>query len=102
MLFRRLTKIFAVGCAVVALAPVAARAQGCVAARGSGICAIHGDHGMASEDSQWEGSVSYRWLNSHRHFVGDEEQRQRRTQGSEVRNNSNFIDASVTYNITPR
>jgi len=98
-------RLYVVGVAIAAFAGLfsqTARAQGCVAARGSGICAIHGDHGMASDDSQWEGSVAYRWLNSHRHFVGDEEQRQRRTQGSEVRNNSSYIDASITYNITPR
>src|SRR4051812_33849361 len=78
-------------------------AQGCVAAHGTGMCGIHGIHdGEPADDYQWEGSVSYRWLNSHRHFTGDHEDRNRSVEGSEVKNNSNFIDASITYYATPR
>jgi hypothetical protein len=86
---------------LAALAPASSHAQGCVAARGAGVPTL--PNGLVQpDDSQWEGSIGYRWLNSHRHFVGDVEQRQRDAQGSEVKNNSSFIDASVSYYITPR
>jgi hypothetical protein len=55
------------------------------------------------EGGQWLVSVGYRYLDSHRHFVGDEEQTQRQlVQANEVINHSHFIDASVQYAFTPR
>jgi hypothetical protein len=90
--------------ALMAFSPTASHAQGCVAAHGSGVCMLHGDHGvgMSDDDSKWEGSLGYRFLNSGRHFVGDQEQVQREQQHSQVINTSNFIDANLTYYITPR
>jgi hypothetical protein len=52
--------------------------------------------------SGFQGSVSYRWLQSDRHFVGDDEQEHRQEEGSEVVNNSNFIDLGLTYSFSPR
>src|SRR5690349_657707 len=89
--------------AVILISPASTRAQGCVAARGSGVCNVHGDHGFGpSDDSKWEASVGYRYFKSDRHFVGDEEQKQREEEGSQVINTSNFIDANVTYFINER
>lgn len=97
----RLRPIICVALAALlqSLAP-SALGQGCVAARGAGVCNIHGVH--TDDDAKWDASIGYRWLNSDRHFVGDHEERQRKAQGSEVINNSNYIDATIAYNITPR
>jgi hypothetical protein len=86
---------------LIGLTPATSRGQGCVAARGAGLCGIHGIHDE-ERNSDWEASIGYRWLKSHRHFSGDEEQRQRQQAGSQVINNSNFIDLGLTYYINPR
>jgi hypothetical protein len=51
---------------------------------------------------RWEVSVDYRYLHSHRHFVGTDEQEQRATQMSEVNNIIHLFNLSVNYEITPR
>jgi hypothetical protein len=84
-------------------APVAAFAQGCVVARGAGISPVHTppEEG-ATTTGRWGAAVSYRNLHSDRHFVGSQEQHERRREGSEVINNSNFIDLSFTYTLNER
>ena len=64
-------------------------------------------HGCGTEDANlaggdWVASVSYRFLHSHRHFVGDEDQSPRRQilQANEVINHSHFIDAAIQYAFT--
>src|SRR5215207_3767225 len=47
-------------------------------------------------------AVSHRWQYSDRHFVGDEEQKERQAEGSEVINDVHLIDISVSYAITKR
>jgi hypothetical protein len=85
-----------------------ALAQGCVVVRGSSSCMIR-PHGSALADDShlmagnWLASVSHRYLHSHRHFVGDEEQTQRQlVQANEVINHSQFIDLGIQYAFTPR
>jgi hypothetical protein len=76
-------------------------AQGCVPAKGAGISNAQ----MAAHDGG-EGklfvSTAYRWLHSDRHFVGSEEQKERRHEGSEVINDSHFVDFSFTYRWNSR
>jgi len=50
----------------------------------------------------WTAAVSERWQRSDRHFVGDIEQEQREAEGSQVINNINVIDVSLSYAITKR
>lgn len=79
--------------------------QGCVVTRGSGMSpielALMGE-GHTAETSGWTSAVGYRYLNSDRHFVGSEEQHERRHEGSEVINRSNFADLSLTYAFNNR
>jgi hypothetical protein len=96
----RLSVVLSAAATIICLTPNA-QAQGCVAARGAGLCGIHGIHNE-DNDNNWEASVGYRWLRSDRHFSGDKEQRNRQREGSEVINNSNFIDLGLTYYINPR
>jgi hypothetical protein len=77
-------------------------AQGCVAVRGAGSCAAN-PAGMTNVlDSKWFASVSYRWLHSDRHFVGDVEQTRRHEIGNQVINDSHFSDLGLSYSFTPR
>jgi hypothetical protein len=99
--------LFSVLAVATALSPTEeANAQGCVAARGAGVPCM-GVNGLNLGEplpptSGFEANFGYRWLHSDRHFVGDVEQTQRQREGSEVINNQNFIDLSLTYAITPR
>ncbi|MDX1951204.1 MAG: hypothetical protein SFY81_03420 [Verrucomicrobiota bacterium] len=74
--------------------------QGCVIARG-GACplGIHGSEGLLHE-GDWQGTVAYRWLRSDRHFVGRNEQKHRKFDGTEVINDTHFIDLTATYAAT--
>jgi hypothetical protein len=87
-----------------------ALAQGCVAVRGGGMCtlnhAMSGD-GVGLGENQWLASVGYRFFKSDRHFSGGHEPRNaaglsRFQQGTEVINYSSFLDASITYQFSPR
>ncbi len=85
--------------------PESAQAQGCVAVRG-GMCMLPGHGQNPLDDSltsgDWSVALSYRWLHSDRHFVGDVEQKQRQALGTEVINDSHFFDLGVSYQFTPR
>jgi hypothetical protein len=83
-----------------------AMAQGCVVARGAGMSAEHlsltGFSDVEWDESRFSATAAYRSLNSGRHFVGTEEQHERRNEGSEVINHSDFLDLAMTYSIGPR
>ena len=84
-----------------------ALAQGCVAVRGSSMCLVHPGDTSHPEDSNlasgdWIASIAYRWLHSHRHYVGDVEQTVRQDRGNQVINHSSFVDAAIQYSFTPR
>jgi len=51
---------------------------------------------------RWQVSVDYRYLHSHRHFVGTEEQKQRATGRSEVNNIIHLFNVAATYDVNPR
>ena len=71
-----------------------------MAVRGGGMCSLHlGEPGADVEENPWLASVSYRYLHSFRHFVGDEEQVQRATLGNQVINHTHFIDFGAQYRI---
>lgn len=77
-------------------------AQGCVATRGSGGGMLpHGDD-VYLQPNSWEATLGYRWLYSDRHFKGREEQKARQALGTDVRNDSHFIDTTIAYGISKR
>src|SRR5712664_2718826 len=94
-------------CGILTFNPTA-RPQGCVASRGGGLpCSAlgHTDLGLGEPMPPSEGfqaNVAYRYLHSHRHFVGDVEQTQRQEEGSQVINESHFTDISISYAFNPR
>jgi hypothetical protein len=60
--------------------------------------------GAASYQDQgtWTASVSHRWQYSDRHFIGDDEQKYRQKENSEVINNIHLIDIGVGYAVSKR
>ena len=51
---------------------------------------------------RWQLSVDYRYLHSHRHFVGTEEQIQRATNRTEVNNITHLFNIAATYEVNSR
>ena len=54
------------------------------------------------ESGTWTAAVSHRWQYSDKHFVGDEEQVYREKGGTQVINDINVVDLSVSYTVTKR
>jgi hypothetical protein len=54
------------------------------------------------EKGTWTAAVSHRWQYSDKHFVGDVEQVYREKEGSQVINDINVVDLSVSYAATKR
>lgn len=80
---------------------VDSHAQGCVIARGApaGIMTHTTEDGFLGPN-EWQATVAHRWFKSDRHFIGREEQPQRQANGTEVINDSHFIDVVGIYGIT--
>ena len=78
--------------------------QGCIASPNNPICPIiPGDFtNTQSLAHQWLGTVSYRWYESFRHFVGDVEQPQRERLGNNVINDVSSFDVAAIYGINER
>ena len=101
------TALLTASAVVLSTSTQTANAQGCVAVRGGGMCPLALHDGLSPDDAHlqdgdWLADVSYRWLHSTRHFVGDVEQKQRQAAGNQVINQQHYIDAGVQYAITPR
>lgn len=85
---------------VLAMVPGVSQGQGCVASRGGSCFHLPG---MELQPYQgFQAAVGYRWLHSDRHFTGDHEDVERQEEGSEVINDSHFVELSLSYAITPR
>jgi hypothetical protein len=54
------------------------------------------------EKGTWTLAASHRWQYSNRHFIGDNEQKHRLKEGSEVINDVHLIDLSASYAVTKR
>jgi hypothetical protein len=83
------------------LSAAEAHAQGCVIARGGGGASVMSGDGFL-EAKHWQLNLAYRHFVSDRHFIGDVEQPQRIAQGTQVINNSHFMDFTATYAWTKR
>ncbi len=88
-------------CLLALLTPRLAFGQGCVVARGGGASSVADGTGYIPA-KRWELNVAYRNFRSDRHFVGDDEQKQRAALHNEVINHSNLADVAITYAWTQR
>jgi hypothetical protein len=77
-------------------------AQGCVVAHSVGGVGGPDDQGGYLTSGHFQFNLDYRHLYSFRHFVGSVEQTYRTEGKSNVRNRVNLVDATLTYQITPR
>lgn len=81
---------------------IESRAQGCVAVR-----SFSGSHGEVGSEAflakgQWIAVANFRTFHSYRHFSGKNEHAFRVEQGTEVINDSFFLDLSITHGLTDR
>jgi hypothetical protein len=76
--------------------------QGCVIARGGGAGGACMPGETELSQSKWQITVAHRWFRSDRHFVGRVEQKHRQEQGTEVVNDSNYVDATLSYAYNDR
>jgi hypothetical protein len=87
-------------CMHLASAPLAA--QSCVLTRlDSPVLNAFEDEYNAA-DLKWQVGFGWRYGYSHRHFVGTDEQEERREENSQVVNNVNLADLTLKYNHSPR
>ena len=91
---RRLYLIFAI---VIITTYQQTNAQGCVAIKGTaGIC------GRPSDAKGWELNLNNRYFKSYKHFVGEEEQKHRIEEASNVINYAYELDITATRTINSR
>jgi hypothetical protein len=93
---------FVLGISIAFLVPQEMRAQGCVVAHSVGEVGGPDSEGGYLGPGHWQITFDYRHLYSFRHYVGSVEQVYRTQGKSNVRNRINLLDASLTYQITPR
>lgn len=75
-------------------------AQGCVAVRSG--CGVNVGGGAVLPKGQWQAGSSFRYFQSYKHFRGKHEEKHRVEQGSEVINDSFFMDMLLSYGISDR
>lgn len=89
-------------CGILLGAATEIHAQGCVAVRSfSGNTGEVGAEAFLSKGS-WLAGANFRYFHSYKHFSGKEEHKHRVEEGSEVINDSYFMDLSMSYGITDR
>ncbi len=76
--------------------------QGCVAVRHMSCSTGTGANNSLLHPGQWQVSLGFRSLHSHRHFVGTEEQVQRALNNTEVINDSQGFDLGISYALSTR
>jgi hypothetical protein len=79
-----------------------ARAQGCVAIRGLSGCGSTTGGNVNLMKGEFLSQAGFRYFQSYRHFRGTQEEKYRVEQGTEVINDSYFLDLSLNYGITDR
>jgi hypothetical protein len=92
----------AVTALTLAFTAIDARAQGCVAVRQMGDVACTVGAFQPTHGERWSVNVNYEWFESHRHFVGREEQHHRAEEGTEVINDTHQVTTRVAYAFSPR
>ena len=74
--------------------------QGCVAIRSG--CGANIGGGATLQQGQWETGTNFRYFHSYKHFRGKHEETHRVEEGSEVINDSFFLDMLLSYGVTDR
>lgn len=75
--------------------------QGCVAIRGNGACGSVGSN-INLEKGEFNPQIGLRYFESYKHFRGTHEETERVELGTQVINDSYFLDVALAYGITDR
>jgi hypothetical protein len=88
----------------LSLAPAPLAAQSCILTRLDTpvLNAFDTEFNPAAEGQRWQATFGWRYGYSFRHFVGTEEQTERVEEHSNVVNNVNLADVSLSYNFSAR
>jgi hypothetical protein len=79
------------------------KAQGCVAIRGISSCGTATlDGNVNLKKGEFLAQTGFRYFHSYRHFRGTTEEKNRVEDGTQVINNSYFLDLSLNYGISDR
>lgn len=76
--------------------------QGCVAIRGNSSCGSNVGISLNLSKGEFNAQMGFRHFKSFRHYRSDVEEVHRLEEGTEVINNSSFIDLGLSYGITDR
>ncbi len=74
--------------------------QGCIAVRSG--CGVNVGGGAVLGKGQWNAGSNFRYFHSYKHFRGNHEEVDRVKNGTEVINDSYFVDFLVAYGLTDR
>lgn len=77
-----------------------ANSQGCVAIRSG--CGANIGGGALLSKGQWQTGANFRYFHSYKHFRGAHEETYRVEEGSEVINDSYFLDLQLSYGLSDR
>ena len=92
-------KIIGAVCAMVLWSNLSL-AQGCVSIRSG--CGANVGGGTLLQKNQWQVGSNFRYFHSYKHFRGKHEETYRVEEGSEVINDSFFLDFLISYGISDR
>jgi len=88
--------------AILCLNTFSAYGQGCVAIRGNSTCGTNFGNTVNLAKGEFNVQFGYRYFESFRHFRGAEEETNRIEEGTNVINDSHFLDLGLSYGITDR
>lgn len=74
--------------------------QGCIAVRSG--CGVNVGGGAVLGKGQWNAGTNFRYFHSYKHFRGKHEETERVENGTEVINDSYFLDLQMSYGLTDR
>jgi hypothetical protein len=77
-------------------------AQGCVAIRGGAACGTNPGSGTNLMQGEFLLNTGFRYFESFRHFRGSEQEHHRIEEGTQVINDSYFLDLSLNYGLSDR
>ena len=88
------------GTAILLLFSFDINAQGCIAIRSG--CGVNIGGGSLSPKGSWQVGTNLRYFHSYKHFRGKHEETNRVQEGTEVINDSYFLDLSFLYALSDR
>ena len=96
----QLYKNIILGTAILLIFSFEINAQGCIAIRSG--CGVNIGGGSLSPKGSWQVGTNLRYFHSYKHFRGKHEEAHRVQQGTEVINDSYFLDLSLLYALSDR